>query len=279
MKPKQITELASWLEWKTQCALAPCGNKTRQQLTGFAHLRFKRLLARAALHNGPEVLPAKDAWHLFESHLTITHTRNGKRYKDWLFARVQLSSDPPVRVLEGGASVVIRNVVREFLAMECSPHTVLSMHSPLASMSDGSVTLEETLACEGDPATAAALNEYESLAEHHAGLFFETMTEREKIALAAKWCRVSLASKPVEDAAGCKKSMINDTFSALAQKFRTELSAAYPDEHPQSLLVLATFMLRRLVKRILLWIQSEKRLESLFVLLAPDEDPGARRRV
>jgi len=88
------TRWSDWCEWKACCALARCANDTRARLAGFAAYRLRIAARRAAgmtnLLQGVEARLPSDpelVWHLFESHTVITHTREGKAYKEWLFAR------------------------------------------------------------------------------------------------------------------------------------------------------------------------------------------------
>src|SRR5210317_1578654 len=95
--------LACWMEWKARCAAALCDESTRRSLQKFAHTRFLRFYPRSipsrVLPHRENGLPAVDAWHLFETHLITTQTKQGKRFKDWLYARAVTSEDSPLNVI------------------------------------------------------------------------------------------------------------------------------------------------------------------------------------
>ena len=121
--------LNHWVEWKELCAADLCSDTARQALREFAFLRFRKFAYQYAHRTntggtGALVPDAGDAWHLFETHLAVKTTKQGKRYKDWLFDRVRSTKDPPLDVVQGGASLMMRDVVRERHRLRDGPGNV-----------------------------------------------------------------------------------------------------------------------------------------------------------
>ena len=230
-------------------------------LQAFARSRFERCLERCPIaadspgHERP--------WHLFETYATVTETGQGKRYKDWIFARVAHSDDDPIDVIQGGASLIMRDAVREFVREECSPSCVLSLDRPMAGES---ITLLDVLPAQVGPGTDAALREYERLAWKHAQELFPGMSERERIVLAAKEAGLSLANDAVMRAAGCGQAFLYRVYSALLQRVCDHLKAIYPNDDPESALVLALMTVRELVHQLLNSVEPQDECGRLFAL-------------
>jgi len=128
------TKIAQWREWRKRCAIAKCRAKTANALRSYARQRFTYFLMNLANDvafdiNVPE---ADECWHLLESYLCVSRPRTGRRYKEWLFARLARSSDDPIDVVQGGATLVLRSVVRDWF-YEQSPPKIVSLYAPLGS--------------------------------------------------------------------------------------------------------------------------------------------------
>jgi len=256
--------LKAWVEWKERCALDLCSTNARKMLQAFARSRYDRCMERcsAAIDS-----PRHDSpWHLFETYATITETGQGKRYKDWIFARVAQSDDDPIDVIQGGASLIMRDAVREFVREECSPRTVLSLDRPMGGGEAGSVTLLDILPARPDPGSDVCLKEYEQLAREHARELFSGMSERERIVLAAKEAGLSLAHSSVLKAAGCRKSFLNTVYRDLLIRVSSALKARYPRDDPEAVLVLALMTVRELVHELLRNVQPNDKCDRLFAL-------------
>ncbi|MFC1497234.1 hypothetical protein ACFLS1_02010 [Verrucomicrobiota bacterium] len=259
--------ISHWIEWKEKCALALCSEEIQEQLRQFAFLRFRKLafqyVHRTSVGNGQALVPdKKDAWHMFETHLVVKTTKQGKRYKDWLFARTRCSDDAPIDVIQGGASLIMRDVVREHLRREYSPNNMVSFNKPLSA--EGTFTLEDLLPGDIDPSCEAELHEYEELAERHAKDVFRDMEQRERVAFLAKDIGVSLADKAIIQLAGCKKSVLNTAYHNFMKKIASKLINEYPDDGHESVLRLTMMTISNIKENVWNWGKSEKACAHLF---------------
>ena len=112
------TKIKHWREWRRRCAIAKCRVETAEALRSYARHRFTYFLMKLADHvafdvNVPE---AAVCWSLLETHLCVARPRSGRRYKEWLFARLARTTDDPVDVIQGGATLILRTVVRDWFA-------------------------------------------------------------------------------------------------------------------------------------------------------------------
>jgi hypothetical protein len=97
-----------------------------------------------------------------------------------LFARLERTVDSTTDALYGGATLIMRDVVRDFLRNEYSPRRVLSLQSRMGTPSDRAPLLEDllpgALPDENDP----ALLELQSLAVRLRDEYFPHLTFRRK---------------------------------------------------------------------------------------------------
>jgi hypothetical protein len=265
--------MAEWSEWKRQCAVALCAPATQTALREFALARFGTYLQRYGKRfaAGPARSPvsAAEAWHLFETRLVVPNPRGGKRYKDWLFARIRDSADDPLDVVQGGATLIMRGVVRDHLCSETSPHGAQSLHAPLAG-GGLSLTLEDILPSDLDTAGEVEQREFKRLAAQHAGDFFDDMTPRERVALLARHLGISLAHPAVTQAAGCAKSMVNDALHSFVRRVTERLTVDYANDDKESVRILCLLALESTCERVAGWGFSEKSVRSLFLLAGRD---------
>lgn len=256
--------LKAWAQWKKRCALDLCSDHAQRMLRAFAGSRFMRCLERCPTAQDS---PAHESpWHLFETYATVTATRGGKRYKDWIFARERTSGRDPLSAIEGGASLIMRDAVREFVRAECSPRGILSLDRPIGCGDAGSVTLLDLLPAQMDPASEVALREYERLAREHARELFPGLSGRERIVLAAKEAGLSLAHGSVEEAAGCRKSCLNTAYHDLLARICMFIKTEYSGDDPESVLTLALMTVRELVHEVLRNAGSDGKCARLFEL-------------
>jgi len=222
-------------------------------------------------------LQKRDPWHLFESHAAATSTREGKRYKDWIFSRTEQASDPPAGVIEAGGSLILRSVVREHLRTEFLSRDVVSLNTPVKGGDGESLTLEDLLPGSPDPADEVAAREYAALAGKHARHAFDDMPWRERVALLAKHMGLSLSCDRVLKAAGCGKSVLSVTYRESVQRIGLDLRARYPQDDEASVLALAMMTMDHLKKRIFSWGKSEKGCSDLFHRVEGTVDQARQR--
>ncbi|MFO7870164.1 MAG: hypothetical protein R6V03_01880 [Kiritimatiellia bacterium] len=262
--------LDAWIEWKKLCALNLCSTSAQVVLKTFAAFRFTKLMERyRAYADGPSSAP-ENPWHLLETHMTVKNTRGGKRLKDWLFARVKSSSDNALDVIQGGASLIMRDVAREYLRRECARPRTVSLDRPLPGRGTSSVTILDVLASGLDPSYETCLREYEDLARRHAGDFLRDMSRRERVALTAKRLGISLADSAVTKTAGCRKSVLFTAYRDLLARIASHLGAKYSADGAESVLTLTLMTLEEAASKVISRAKSEKSFSELFLL---SEDP------
>ncbi|MBM4143796.1 MAG: hypothetical protein FJ225_09440 [Lentisphaerae bacterium] len=255
----RLNAVAAWDEWRRMCALGRCRAETQRRLQAFAAARFHRM-ARACLaaRAGSGALPLpRDVWHLFETHLVVRGSRRGKRYKEWLFARVAPDAPRRREAIEGGASLIMRDVVREYVRKELAPAGAVSLDEPLGGAA-GDLTLRDMLPDAADPVGEAARREYETLSRAHAEDLFGAMPTRTRVAVLARSLGLSLEHAEVQKAAGCRKSMLHDRFSRFLAQAARRLRERYPADDRQSLLSLTLMTVEQVKELVLRWAESER---------------------
>lgn len=253
--------LSAWTEWKRRCARALCSAPTQQCLGAFGKSRFWKILRR---YNGNSGSLPKDPWHLFETHVHVRATRRGKRYKDWLFARTELSDDPALDVIQGGASLIMRDVVREHLRHEGSMPNTQSLDDPLTLANSNPVSLLDVLASDIDPIAAVCLREYGVLARRHAATFLPDVTPREHTVLMARHMNLSLIHPAVLRVARCRKTLLNDTHRALLTRIARALKRMYENEVADSVITLTLMTVREMARPSVRHNQNNRQFAPLF---------------
>lgn len=263
------TRLTSWREWQERCALGRCEPATRSDLRGFAAARFELYLEHygRAPGAGPgrNAVDGRDAWHLLESHMTIPNAQHGKRYKDWLFARLGLSADAALDVIQGGATLIMRTVVRTYIRDELPEPDRVSLQAPLGGPGDeDGLSLEQLLPGDIDPREHAAHRELAAMARQRAEALFPSVAKRVRVAMAARRHRVALSHPQVTAFAGCAKSALHDTYRAFVAGLVRDVSAEFAHEDRSVVIDLAALTLEALADRASAWATDETPLGALM---------------
>lgn len=262
------TQFEHWRMWHRECALARCSQRAVSDLESFAGKRMLTFLRRYITRTnlGRYALPKlsdAEAWHLFESHMAVTATRSGKRYKDWLFARTRRAPSKAGAIVEAGASLIIRTVTRDFLQREFSPRAVVSMQTVVATGSAGAdLTLQDLLPSPTSRVSTLDSN-YEPLAERHATERLAALDHRDRVALLARSLGLPLNHGAVVTVAGCGKSVLSQGYRLLVTSIGEDVQRAYPDEG-EGAMRLALLIIQRLKDHVLLWGKSETQCAALF---------------
>ena len=207
-----------------------------------------------------------EPWHLFETYLAIRNTRQGKTYKEWLFARLPGIEREDLEALAGGATLLMRDVVRDYLRQEYPPSEMISLNSTTGGLNDSGLTLEDLLPGTIDPVNEVATREFERLATGHAHEFFDQMGPREKVAFLAKDLGLSLAHDEVLKAAGCRKSVLNESYQAFILNAAGEIKKIYSSEDAESVRLLILMTLQKIKCNVREWGRSSTELSNLFTL-------------
>ncbi|NQU12238.1 hypothetical protein HQ590_15695 [bacterium] len=271
--------LVAWTEWHQRCALGLCSPAAQAILREFALTRFVHFLAKYAErsrideHQAARLAPS-NPWHLFETYLTVNPNRSGKHYKDWLFARTIGSADPALAVIQGGATLLVRDVVREYLRRECPPPWVSSIDTPVPG-TESALTVADLLPAAALPTDDIEQREWEMLAAKHAGTLPGQLDHRERVALVAKELGVPLSHPVALRVAGCSKSMLHAAWRQLYHRVARQLRPRYPDDPPVAILQLAILTIAAATQIILEQVSSESGLAQLFLLV--EKQPGPVR--
>lgn len=235
---------AAWREWKRRCALGRCEAPARRILRSFAAVRFRKYCrsyaARSAYGDAAAWnVDTNHAWHLFETSLVTLRTREGKAYKSWLFARVPGGAPEEVALdaVQGGASLVLRATVRDWLARETPPAGTVALDRPLA-VREGMTVMDTFAGSMPDPADDAAGRELEAMAADEARRLLGHLTARERIVAAAREIGWPLSHPALVALAGCRKSILSQVYRDMIDRVAGRLRLDFQAEDPSTLRVL-----------------------------------------
>lgn len=272
-----ITTIQHWEEWRACCALLRCGDATQAALQGFAGSRFA-LYARHVMREDEvrqRIPQAPECWHLFESGLTVARPRSGRRYKEWLFARLEGSDDHPIDVVQGGASLLMRSVVREWARHETAPRQVLSLDAPLGH-GDECPALTELI-----PAPSEAtpeLNELQHLAADLAPRFFRTLDTRARLVLLARHLEIPAVHPRLTALLGVGGSRVHAMWRQIYERLARSVLSDYVGESRDWQLRLTLDASRLMAVEVAAWgKQAEEAQPLLFMVKRPSRAPRAWR--
>ena len=263
-----MTKVDHWLAWREKCAAALCPEEARAAFFSFAQSRFVRYLVSYRKSTNVNLVRAllpepSQSWHLFETYLAIRNTREGKAYKQWLFARAE-GMDDFLKGLESGASLLMRDVVREYLRRECSSRRMVSLNQPMGTKAGETVTLDELLPGSSDESHSIELRDLEDVAGKESGEICGTMPRREKITLLAHSLRLSLKDPAVLAAAGRGKSVLHTAFRDALVHIAAHIRRKFSGEPRDVQALLSIYAFKAVKKAILSWGKSEKALAGFF---------------
>lgn len=260
-----MPELAHWVMWKDKCALAKCPPAMQSVLMSFVHIRFCRYVTQYAVALGGASQPTpRDAWHWFETYLQLHSTRAGKSYKEWLFARGAEGLVTAAEDVESGVSLLLRDVVREYLRHEYSPKRVLSLDAGVsADCKQAGLSLKDLLPDDFDTTKEVEYREAMRIAASLADSVFDVLSRRERIVLVGRALGISFASAGILKFTGCCKSVLAAAHRAALARIASHVSAAYPDETDATKAALTVEVFNTVKSRTVSWAMAEKSLSEL----------------
>ena len=266
-----MSDVANWLIWKEKCALALCPIKAQLELAFFVGTRFRRYASTcSAAFRGldAEALnpTASQSWHWFETYFKIHSTRQGKSYKEWLFSRSAAATGPDIETLEGGVSLLLRNVVREQLRSEYSSSRVVSLQTNTCPYSgSGQPTMEDMLP---DPTTDTFSEVVKAdicrQAEQLTGAVFLTLSRRQRVAILGREVGASLTHPVLLKAAACKKSALSDAYSEALHLIASHVANTCQSEARNICADIAIAVFNGVRHQTIVWANAEKRLSGLL---------------
>jgi hypothetical protein len=264
-----LTTVEAWRVWRRTCAADLCPAAEAAQLREFGRLRFDRHLQRYAFrtgHQGPALRVAEtaNAWHWFETHAQVSATRAGKRYKDWLFLRAEQHPGDWLSLVESGATLMLRDVVREYLRREHAAGFMQSLHRTLHARDQSGYTLEELLPDPQEPLATLLDRELADAAATLAADFFPSLDAREQIALWVRSRGFSLGDPDVQRWASCGRSVLHDVHARCLARLGAAVKRAHPDEDSACWLQLACRVVEELNRLIACHFSSDKSATRFF---------------
>lgn len=250
-----LTSEADWLIWRTQCAARLCPPETEASLKRFGTLRGRQYLQQFASRFGScgnrsaILAEAEHGWHWLETYAAIGTSRQGKRYKDWLFARAGQGHDW-LAMVEAGASMLLRDSVREQLRHERAPKFMVSLHQPMGEGSQGACTLEELIPDQVSPADTTTEWEWQEIAQSHAQRYYPTLNETEKLVLWARDQGLTLNDPQLAERGKVPMAVLYRTYRSVVTRISLEVKAAHPGEDPASLIQIARLVLEQIALRL-----------------------------
>jgi hypothetical protein len=265
-----MADLESWWMWRERCALARCVPEVQGDLRGFAQNRYALYLRK--LNTGNLQPPsAADAWHGFETHLALGPRRSQKSYKEWLFTRGE--GEATLDRIQGGATLLMRDVVRERLRREHSPSWMTSLDAPTGAGADAP-SLADLLPSPQDPLTEVERRDFAELATAAGGTAFAALTHRERIAVLASLSGLSLAHPVVVAAAACAKSSLFNALHSGMETLSGVVRESFGGEDASARTEIALLLLHQVRGRTVAWMRLEKSLAPLFLLLEEHQGRG-----
>ena len=221
-------DLGQWGEWRKLCAIDRCARPTAAALSGFALARFRHYAAAIVGEGavGDEVPAAEACFHLVEHWMSVARPVSGRRYKEWLFARAE-GQDVAGRLatIHSGASLVIRSVVRKWLA-GAAPRSEISLDAPVPG-ADG-VTFVDLLPDENAMAVEEAL--LRDLADSLADEIFGSMEKPVRLVMLARAAKLPLYHPLLLGEFGFGKSKAADTWKEVLFDIAGRIKRRWPDE-------------------------------------------------
>ena len=221
-----VLQMDHWREWEARCALDLCPMQTQQELRAFVSRRFEyygACIARRTSREPAPSVPPDEAWHAFETWLRLRHTREGKVYKRWLLDHGGGPSDLEASHIEGAASLLVREVVREHLRRESTPAFVVSLDATAATMP----ALSELLP---GPSQAMDAADLDRLAAAEAPGILRQLTRRARVALLARELDLPLSHPRVLRTARCGKSVLSEAYLLALRGLAQRVQQGYPTE-------------------------------------------------
>jgi hypothetical protein len=261
-----MADLLHWQMWQERCALGLCTAEAVRDLQGFAYNRYGSYLQKYRPNANP--VPADQAWHWFESHVALGRSRSSKACKQWLFARG--SGDATLDMVQGGATLIMRDVVREQLRREQSPEWMKSIDAPVSAGPAGEGSgpaISELIPEPRGPLTDIEQREFARLATANSDEAFNALSARERIAIVSSKAGLSLAHPVVVAAANCGKSSLFNAYKDGLQKTADIVRNRYSRETPSSRAEITILLLDQIHSMILQWLKLEKSSVQLFRLI------------
>ena len=222
------TTTGQWGEWRRRCAIDKCAEPTAKALASFVGDRFRHYAAPIV---GEDSVPTetpedRTCFHLVEHWMSVARPVSGRRYKEWLFARADgRTGRQRLATLLAGASLVVRSVVRKWLANERRPEE-LSLDAPVPGL-EGITFVDLLPDGRAMEAEEALLRD---LADSLADEIFGTMEKPTRLVMLARAARLPLYHPLLLDEFGFGKTKAADTWKEVLKDIARRIMRRWPDE-------------------------------------------------
>ncbi len=225
--PAEASETAAavqaWTQWRRRCAVGLCDPPVREALHRFAFRRARSWCTRlGGAARGFTVPAGPDAWHRLETHMTVVRSRRGAPYKQWLFARAEgLCGGDFLNAVQGGATLLLRDVLREWMRQEAAAPAVVSLEAPLPNLRG--LCLLDLLPADADPAGKAAERDLEEIGRREAAEAWAQAGRPARVGLCLRAAGLPLYGQHPEKLAGCGKSRIYAEVQQFVRRLADDL--------------------------------------------------------
>ncbi len=275
---EKLTTPDAWREWRRVCALDLCGGESSAQLRRFGKLRFSALLNRCAVASGrfpgaARAVDVESAWHLLETRAQTGNSRSGKRYKDWMFDRIDEQPDELTWLdrMESRASLIMRDSVRAHLRHEYAPAFMTSLYQPVRHDGKQQLTLEDLIPDDDDPFANTAEAEHRTTAERLAGTFFLKLTFEQRACFWVRARGLPLSDPRVLTWVQRSRDFLYRTHQEAITQMAHTITDAIPAASPSEKTAMARLVLELVNDHIDAKIYREKRTARFFKKLEGHE--------
>jgi hypothetical protein len=261
--------LEDWREWKVRCALELCGAPARHELQGFVAAKFAHFIrAYTASRQGPLSIGGgvsmAEAWHRFETHFRLHNSPGGKSFKEWLFSRKNTKGYSAQESVEAGATVLVRDVVRELLRREYRAARTISYSEEIAGpVAEESPGVEELLPGGNDTGRIVEERDLDELARRASEHAFAELDHRQRVALLAHQAGLSLVDASVIGEARCGRGTMYAAFRGALACIAACARLRYASEERGVQAVLACRMYSHVSRLVFAWGKAETGLVAV----------------
>jgi len=167
------------------------------------------------------------------------------------------------KAVNGGAALLLKDVVREFLRNEYLPDYIISMNTPVHE-NGREITIEDLLPGTIDPSDEMVAREFEQFAKDHAYTFFRKMNQKEKVAFLARDLGVPMSHPVIMKLTGRHKTVLNQLLQDAVQKIAETLKIQYADEAQDSVRLLTVLTIQEVNQCAQNWGKSNKKYAQLI---------------
>lgn len=229
---KNITNIEDWIQWKKVCSFSNCDNEVKSRLGELGKLRLRKYIKGAhenVFQDGKNSLLDRlkkfsnldagesnfiiNAWHLFDARIVKKGGSIGG--KEWLVENASC-----LNILEARASLLFREVAREFVLEELGRNVDRCLDSLSRQVNEDGLTVEDLLEePTPDPKDKALAKDLISEVKVMANKFFNDLEYCDQISLITIPLNLSIADARIGKLSGIGKSRLAERKKNLLESF------------------------------------------------------------